>query len=79
MHMFEENIKQLGIEIPDMPVPLANYVPYKVSDSVIYVSGQGPVKNGELVFKGKVGKRSDFKKAIVSLVKGQSIDLSLGV
>ncbi len=56
MHMFEENIKQLGMEIPDMPSPLANYVAYKVSDSVIYVSGQGPIKNGELVYKGKVGE-----------------------
>ena len=56
MHMFEENIKQLGIEIPDMPSPLANYVPYKVSNNVVYVSGQGPVKNGQLVFKGKVGE-----------------------
>tara|TARA_B100001175_G_C19255428_1_gene516785 strand:- start:48 stop:512 length:465 start_codon:yes stop_codon:yes gene_type:complete len=56
MHIFEENIKQLGIEIPDMPAPLANYLPYKVSDSVVYVAGQGPVKNGELVYKGKVGK-----------------------
>ena len=56
MHMFEENIKQLGIEIPDMPSPLANYVPYKVSDGIVYVSGQGPVKNGELAFKGKVGE-----------------------
>ena len=37
------------------------------------------VKGKTKVFKGKVGKRSDFKKAIVSLVKGQSIDLSLGV
>ncbi len=54
--MFEENIKQLGMEIPDMPSPLANYVAYKVSDSVIYVSGQGPIKNGELVYKGKVGE-----------------------
>ena len=54
MHMFEENIKQLGIEIPDIPSPLANYVPYKVSNNVVYVSGQGPVKNGELVYKGKV-------------------------
>ena len=53
--MFEENIKKLGINIPDMPAPLANYVPFKVSDNVVYVSGQGPVKNGELVYKGKVG------------------------
>ncbi len=56
MHMFEENIKQLGIEIPDMPTALANYVPFKVSDSIVYVSGQAPVKNGELIYKGKVGE-----------------------
>ena len=37
------------------------------------------VKGKTKVFKGKVGQRSDYKKAIVSLLKGQSIDLSLGV
>ena len=37
------------------------------------------VKGKSKVFKGKVGKRSDYKKAIISLPKGQSIDLSLGV
>ena len=55
MHVFEENIKQLGIQIPDMPAALANYVPYKISDSIVYVSGQAPVKSGELIYKGKVG------------------------
>ena len=56
MHIFEENIKQLGITIPDTPNALANYVPFKVSDSIVYVSGQAPVKNGELIYKGKVGE-----------------------
>ena len=37
------------------------------------------VKGKTKVFKGKIGKRSDYKKAIISLPKGQSIDLSLGV
>ena len=37
------------------------------------------VKGKTKVFKGKVGRRSDYKKAIISLPKGQSIDLSLGV
>ena len=55
MHVFEENIKKLGIEIPDIPNALANYVPYKISDSIVYVSGQAPVMNGELIYKGKVG------------------------
>ena len=37
------------------------------------------MKGKTKVFKGKIGKRSDYKKAIISLPKGQSIDLSLGV
>ena len=37
------------------------------------------VKGKTKVFKAKVGKRSDYKKAIISLSKGQSIDLSMGV
>ena len=62
--MFEENIKQLGIEIPDMPTALANYVPFKVSDSIVYISGQAPVKNGELIYKGKVGKDISIDEGI---------------
>ena len=31
------------------------------------------------VFKGKKGRRSDYKKAIVTLAEGNSIDLSGGV
>ncbi len=39
-----------------MPAALANYVPFKLSDSIVYVSGQAPVKNGELIYTGKVGE-----------------------
>ena len=56
MHTFETNIKQLGIIIPDISAPLANYVPYKVSDNILYISGQGPVSDSKLVYKGKVGE-----------------------
>ena len=37
------------------------------------------VKGKTKRFKGTVGKRSDYKKAIISLPDGQSIDLSAGV
>jgi len=30
-------------------------------------------------FRGKLGKRSDYKKAIVSLVEGHSIDVTTGL
>ena len=64
MHVFEENIKQLGIEIPDMPNALANYVPYKLSDNIVYVSGQAPVMNGKLIYKGKVGNDISIEDGI---------------
>ena len=55
MHLFDENIKNLGLNIPDLPKALANYVPYKIIGKTIYISGQAPVQNGELIYKGKVG------------------------
>ncbi len=55
MHLFDENIKNFGLNIPDLPKALANYVPYKIIGKTIYISGQAPVQNGELIYKGKVG------------------------
>ena len=56
MHIFEKNIKDLGLHIPDMAMPIANYVPYKIFDKILYVSGQAPIKEGSLIYKGKVGE-----------------------
>ena len=55
MHLFEENIKNLGLNISELPKALANYVPYKIVGKTMYISGQAPVQNGELIYKGKVG------------------------
>ena len=56
MHIFEKNIKDLDLIIPDMAIPIANYVPYKISDKILYVSGQAPTKEGVVIYKGKVGE-----------------------
>jgi len=56
MHIFEKNIKDLDLNIPDMAIPLANYVPYKIFDKILYVSGQAPIKEGSMIYKGKVGE-----------------------
>ena len=55
MHLFDENIKNLGLNIPELPKAQANYVPYKIVGKTMYISGQAPVHNGELIYKGKVG------------------------
>ena len=43
--------------------------------SVNTVTTQGKVK----VFRGRLGQRSDVKKAIVTLEEGQSIDVTTGL
>ncbi len=56
MHIFEKNIKDLDLNIPDMATPVANYVPYKIFDKILYVSGQAPSKDNSLIYIGKVGE-----------------------
>ena len=56
MHIFEKNIKDLDLNIPDMATPVANYVPYKIFSKILYVSGQAPIKEGSIIYKGKVGE-----------------------
>ena len=64
MNIFEENIKKLDLIIPEMPTPMANYVPFKVADNTVYVSGQGPVVDGKIVYSGKVGKEISEEEGI---------------
>ena len=56
MHIFEKKIKDLDINIPNIAIPLANYVPYKIIDKILYVSGQAPIEKGSVIYKGKVGE-----------------------
>ena len=64
MHLFDENIKNLGLNIPDLPKALANYVPCKLIGKTIYISGQAPVQNGELIYKGKVGSDISIEEGV---------------
>ena len=64
MHLFDENIKNLGLNIPDLPKALANYVPYKIIGKTMYISGQAPIQNGELIYKGKVGSDISIEEGV---------------
>lgn len=52
----EEKLKSMGLALPKVPTPIANYVPFKVDGRTIYCSGQGPRKPDGSVYVGKVGK-----------------------
>ena len=45
-------------------MPMANYVPYKVINNILYVSGQGPVIDGKLMYLGKVGVDISIEEGI---------------
>ncbi|WP_417513366.1 RidA family protein [Minwuia sp.] len=51
----ETRLKELGIELPKASSPAANYVPYAVTGHQVFVAGQVPFWNGELMSIGRLG------------------------
>ncbi|MBI4184712.1 MAG: RidA family protein [Proteobacteria bacterium] len=51
----DARLKELGIELPEAPSPVANYVPFVRVGSLLFLAGQIPLKGGKLAFAGKVG------------------------
>jgi enamine deaminase RidA (YjgF/YER057c/UK114 family) len=60
----DARLAELGIEIADAATPQANYVGYVISGNQVFVSGQVPIVNGEVSFKGKVGDDVDLDTAV---------------
>jgi enamine deaminase RidA (YjgF/YER057c/UK114 family) len=85
--MIEEKIRELGYQLPDPPKPLAVYIPATVCDNLVYTAGQIAILNGELKFKGKVGKDLSLEDGIeaaqlcalncLSVIKGEIGNLDL--
>ena len=48
-------LEELGLKLPEVPAPVAAYVPAVRSGSQVYVSGQLPMADGKLLATGKVG------------------------
>ena len=59
----EEKLKQLGLSLPTVPSPIANYVPFKRAGDIVYLSGQGPRKADGSYHIGKVGRDVTVEEA----------------
>jgi enamine deaminase RidA (YjgF/YER057c/UK114 family) len=55
MGVVEDRLAQLGMSVPDVATPVASYVPALRTGSLVYTSGQLPMRAGELMTIGKVG------------------------
>ena len=62
----EARLTELGIELPDAVAPVANYVPYVLEGRTLYIAGQVPFWNGELMHVGKVGADYSLGNAVTA-------------
>lgn len=59
--MIEERIVKLGLVLPEAPAPVASYVPVVCTGNLLFISGQIPFKDGDLPWKGLVGRDVSVK------------------
>ena len=52
----EAKLASMGLVLPGVPKPVANYVPFKIGGNTLYLAGQGPRRSDGTVIAGKVGK-----------------------
>ena len=57
----EARLEAMGLSLPPAPEAVANYVGLVRVGNLAFVSGHGPVENGELVFRGKLGHDIDLE------------------
>jgi enamine deaminase RidA (YjgF/YER057c/UK114 family) len=63
MSRTDARIAELGLIIPEPVAPVANYVPYVITGSLVFVSGQVSIGPGGLI-TGKLGADLDLAKGV---------------
>lgn len=53
---YEARLLEIGVVLSPVPRPVAAYVPALRAGSLVYTSGQLPFADGEVKYRGKVGK-----------------------
>lgn len=83
----EDKLREMGLELPAAPAPVAAYVPCVRTGNLVYVSGQVPRVKGELRFRGHVGSEISVAEGAeaaracalnaLSIIKNEIGDLNL--
>lgn len=66
MGKIEQKLKELGIELPSPAKPAATYVPWVRTGNLVYISGQGAVRDGKIEYPGKLGDTLSMEDGIAS-------------
>jgi enamine deaminase RidA (YjgF/YER057c/UK114 family) len=63
MSEVEARLEAAGLSLPNVPRPVANYLPSVSSGNLVFVSGQGPTRDGVPVYRGLVGEAVSEEEA----------------
>jgi enamine deaminase RidA (YjgF/YER057c/UK114 family) len=66
MGQIDKKLRELGIALPTPSKPVANYVPWVKTGNLVFVSGQGAVRDGKIEYAGKVGNSLSVEDAVAS-------------
>jgi enamine deaminase RidA (YjgF/YER057c/UK114 family) len=58
-----ERLEAMGLKLPPIPKPQGSYLPAVRTGNLVFVAGQLPMRDGQLAFKGKVGRDLDVAQA----------------
>jgi enamine deaminase RidA (YjgF/YER057c/UK114 family) len=56
MGQIDKRLVELGISLPEAAKPVANYVPWVRTGNLVFISGQGPIEGGKVLYPGTLGK-----------------------
>jgi enamine deaminase RidA (YjgF/YER057c/UK114 family) len=59
----DARLSELGFILPEITQPVAAYVNIVQSGKLLFVAGQLPVRNGRVIFTGKVGRDIELAQA----------------
>jgi enamine deaminase RidA (YjgF/YER057c/UK114 family) len=59
----EARLKELGINLPDVPGPIGNFVPGVLHNGLLYMSGEGPLIDLQTSATGVVGQDVSVEEA----------------
>lgn len=60
----EEKLKELGLELPEVPKPLGSYVPFVRTGNLVFLSGMLPLRGEKLIRQGRVGEKVTINEAL---------------
>lgn len=59
----ETKLREMGIELPETAAPKGSYIPVNQTGNLLFLSGQLPTKNNELIYAGHVGSDVTLEQA----------------